>query len=94
MKRRVVQIVRAGTYILMTATLTTGCGKKKEGGASPGPAEVAVLTITAKPVTLTQDLPGRTSAFRVAEVRARVSGIVLKRLFTEGSDVVEGQVLY
>jgi len=45
-------------------------------------------------VTLTQDLPGRTSAFRVAEVRARVSGIVLKRLFTEGSDVQEGQALY
>jgi membrane fusion protein (multidrug efflux system) len=45
-------------------------------------------------VTLTQDLPGRISAFRVAEVRARVNGIVLKRLFTEGTDVTEGQVLY
>jgi membrane fusion protein (multidrug efflux system) len=45
-------------------------------------------------VTLTQDLPGRISAFRVAEVRARVNGIVLKRLFAEGSDVTEGQVLY
>lgn len=72
----------------------TGCGKKKVTAAPPRPAEVAVLTITAEPVTLTQDLPGRTSAFRVAEVRARVSGIVLKRLFTEGSDVSEGQVLY
>jgi membrane fusion protein (multidrug efflux system) len=56
--------------------------------------EVGVLTIATAPVTLTQDLPGRTSAFRVAEVRARVSGIVLKRLFVEGSDVTEGQVLY
>jgi membrane fusion protein (multidrug efflux system) len=56
--------------------------------------EVGVLTIATAPVTLTQDLPGRTSAFRVAEVRARVSGIVLKRLFTEGSDVTEGQVLF
>ena len=53
-----------------------------------------VLTIATAPVMLTQDLPGRTSAFRVAEVRARVNGIVLKRLFTEGSDVKEGQVLY
>jgi RND family efflux transporter MFP subunit len=43
---------------------------------------------------LTQDLPGRISAFRVAEVRARVDGIVLRRLFTEGADVKEGQVLY
>jgi membrane fusion protein (multidrug efflux system) len=45
-------------------------------------------------VTLTQDLPGRISAFRMAEVRARVDGIVLKRHFTEGSDVKEGQLLY
>jgi membrane fusion protein (multidrug efflux system) len=43
---------------------------------------------------LTQDLPGRISAFRVAEVRARVNGIVLRRLFSEGSDVKEGQLLY
>jgi membrane fusion protein (multidrug efflux system) len=56
--------------------------------------EVGVVTIAPAPVTLTQDLPGRISAFRVAEVRARVNGIVLKRLFTEGSDVAEGQVLY
>jgi membrane fusion protein (multidrug efflux system) len=56
--------------------------------------EVGVLTIATTPVTLTQDLPGRISAYRVAEVRARVNGIVLKRLFTEGSDVKEGQVLY
>jgi membrane fusion protein (multidrug efflux system) len=56
--------------------------------------EVRVLTITPTEVTLTQDLPGRISAFRVAEVRARVNGIVLKRLFTEGTDVAEGQVLY
>ncbi len=45
-------------------------------------------------VTLTRELPGRTSAYRVAEVRARVNGIVLKRLFTEGSDVREGQRLF
>jgi membrane fusion protein (multidrug efflux system) len=45
-------------------------------------------------VTLTRELPGRTSAFRVAEVRARVNGIVQKRLFAEGSDVKEGQKLF
>ena len=56
--------------------------------------EVSVLTIAPAPVKLTQDLPGRTSAFRVAEVRARVNGIILRRLFLEGSDVAEGQVLY
>ncbi len=56
--------------------------------------EVAVLTIAPEAVTLSQELPGRTSAFRIAEVRARISGIVQKRLFTEGSDVKEGDVLF
>ena len=59
-----------------------------------GPVEVGVVTVTPTAVTLTKELPGRTSAFRVAEVRARVNGIVLKRLFEEGSDVKEGQRLY
>lgn len=75
----------------------TACGKDpaapaKQAGASP--AEVGVVTIESTPVTLTRELPGRTSAFRVAEVRARVNGIVRKRLFTEGSDVKAGQVLF
>jgi membrane fusion protein (multidrug efflux system) len=56
--------------------------------------EVGVVTITPTPLTLTRELPGRTSAFRVAEVRARVNGIVQKRLFSEGSDVKEGQKLF
>jgi membrane fusion protein (multidrug efflux system) len=55
---------------------------------------VGVVTIAASAVTLTRELPGRTSAFRVAEVRARVNGIVLRRLFVEGSDVREGQRLF
>lgn len=82
------------------ALLLAGCGRTPSGGppqAAPmamGPMEVGVVTVAAQPVTLTQDLPGRISAIRVAEVRARVSGIVLKRLFKEGSDVKEGQVLY
>ncbi|HEY8379906.1 MAG TPA: efflux RND transporter periplasmic adaptor subunit, partial [Nannocystis sp.] len=58
------------------------------------PAEVGVLTVAPTPVTLTRELPGRVVARRVAEVRARVSGIVEKRLFEEGSDVKEGQLLY
>jgi membrane fusion protein (multidrug efflux system) len=55
---------------------------------------VGVVTITPAPLTLTRELPGRTSAFRVAEIRARVNGIVQKRLFAEGSDVKEGQRLF
>jgi membrane fusion protein (multidrug efflux system) len=73
----------------------TACGKDPAKQAGPAPAaEVGVLTVESKPVTLTRELPGRTSAFRVAEVRARVNGIVRKRLFTEGSDVKAGQTLF
>ena len=77
-----------------TAFALTGCGKHNVAATAPAPVEVGVVTLATAPVTLTQELPGRTSAFRVAEVRARVSGIVLKRHFTEGGDVKEGQLLY
>ncbi|NUP05285.1 MAG: efflux RND transporter periplasmic adaptor subunit [Polyangiaceae bacterium] len=70
-----------------------GC-KGKEGPPPPGPVEVGVVTLATRPVTLTTEVPGRTSPFRVAEVRARVDGIVLSRLFTEGSDVEQGAVLF
>lgn len=63
-------------------------------GANMPPPEVAVLVVQPEKVTLTTELPGRTSAYLVAEVRPQVSGIVQKRLFTEGSDVKEGDVLY
>jgi membrane fusion protein (multidrug efflux system) len=55
---------------------------------------VEVVTVSSGPVVLTQDLPGRMEAFRTAQVRARVEGIVEKRLFAEGSDVKAGQPLY
>lgn len=79
------------------ALLLGACGDKPGAPAGPGPSgpvEVGVVQLAAAPVTLAKELPGRTSAYRVAEVRARVNGIVLKRLFTEGSDVKEGQVLF
>ncbi len=84
---------------LAALALLAGCKEKPAGpppgmGGPPGPMEVGVLTVATTPVTLTQDLPGRISAFRVAEVRARVNGIVLKRHFTEGSDVKEGRLLF
>jgi membrane fusion protein (multidrug efflux system) len=56
--------------------------------------EVGVVTVQPTPVTLTRELPGRTSPFRVAEVRARVNGIVQRRLFAEGAEVKEGQALF
>jgi membrane fusion protein (multidrug efflux system) len=71
------------------------CNKKDKPAPRPtGPVEVGVVTIQPQAVTLRKELPGRTSALRVAEVRARVNGIVQKRLFQEGSDVKEGQALF
>lgn len=58
------------------------------------PAEVGVVTVAPETVTITVELPGRVSAIRVAEVRARATGILMKRLFEEGSDVKADQVLF
>jgi membrane fusion protein (multidrug efflux system) len=83
----------ASTLLALGLALLAGCGKKPAPAPS-GPVEVGVVTLAAAPVTLTRELPGRTSPYRVAEVRARVNGIVQKRLFVEGSDVKEGQPLF
>lgn len=56
--------------------------------------EVSVVTVQPEEVVVTRDLPGRTSAFQMAEIRPQVSGIILQRLFTEGSCVEKGQQLY
>jgi len=83
---------------LAAAVLGAGCGDKGEAGkgaaAGPPPAEVGVVTVALRPVGLVTELPGRLEASRVAQVRARVAGIVLKRLFVEGSDVKAGQPLF
>lgn len=71
------------------------CGEKKQAaGPAPGPVQVGVVTVQPQSVAVNTELPGRTTSYRVAEVRARVDGIVLKRNFVEGSDVKAGQVLY
>lgn len=83
------------TGFLLAGMMVAGCGKKKEAGApQQGPPEVAVVTIQPQRVELTTELPGRTSAYLIAEVRPQVGGIIQKRLFTEGTDVKAGQVLY
>jgi membrane fusion protein, multidrug efflux system len=64
------------------------------GAGAPPPPEVAVVTVAAKTAPLVTELPGRVEASRVAQVRARVSGIVQKRLFREGSEVKAGQLLF
>ena len=78
----------------LAAVAALACGRSSGKPAAAGPVEVGIVRLEPTVVTLTRELPGRTSAFRMAEVRARVNGIVLKRCFTEGSDVKEGQRLF
>lgn len=77
---------------LSSVLLPYGC-QKPQTGPPPVP-EAAVITVETQSVTLTTELPGRTAPFLVAEVRPQVSGLIQKRLFTEGSDVEAGEVLY
>jgi len=79
--------------ILAVGLILSGCGKKTTGPPNITP-EVAVVTIQSKPVVITTELAGRTSANLVAEVRPQVGGIIQKRLFTEGADVKAGQALF
>ena len=79
---------------IAVAMLTlTGCQEDSTPQAQPTP-EVGVVTLQAQPYALTSEVPGRTSAYRIAEVRPQVNGIIQKRLFTEGSEVKAGQQLY
>jgi len=81
--------------LMLTGGLAlTGCNDKKtEQGAAKAP-EVGVVTLKSEPLNVTTELPGRTSSYRIAEVRPQVSGIILKRNFVEGSEVQAGTSLY
>lgn len=83
--------------MFLASLYVTGC--REQAGAPPGAVpemvpEVAVLTVQPQRLVMTTELPGRTSAYLVSEIRPQVNGLILKRFFTEGSDVEAGQVLY
>ncbi|MEG3109918.1 MULTISPECIES: efflux RND transporter periplasmic adaptor subunit [Pantoea] len=85
----------AAVLMLSGSFLLTGCDDgKSQQAAQQQPPEVGVVTLKNEPLKISTELPGRTSAYRVAEVRPQVSGIILKRNFVEGSDVKAGQSLY
>src|SRR4051812_10317355 len=86
-------LARAGLMLVAALTLTlAACGKEQAG--APPPPEVSVVTLKPRSIEITDQLPGRTTAFRVAEVRPQVTGIVQKRLFAEGTEVRAGQQLF
>ena len=83
--------------LLLLAPLAVAAACSDGGETGPPqmpPAQVAVLTLQTEPVTLTRELPARTSAYRVSEVRPQVTGIIEERLFEEGAMVKAGQPLY
>jgi len=86
------ELFRAGVLAAMAAVLA-GCGGAHQRGAPP-PTQVGYVTLTAQPVTLRAELPGRTTASLMSDVRPQVSGIIKARLFVEGAQVKAGQVLY
>ncbi|MFS2080053.1 efflux RND transporter periplasmic adaptor subunit [Telluria sp. Tellsp131] len=92
---------RIAACTLVAVVMLSACGSKDNAQAGPGaagakmpPPQVGVITTKIQPVALETELPARVEAIRTAEVRARVNGVVLKRLFTEGSLVKQGQSLF
>jgi membrane fusion protein (multidrug efflux system) len=79
---------------LALALLLAGCGESQQQQAPQGPPQVSVVTVREQPVTLSTELPGRTSAYETSDVRPQVNGLILARLFQEGDYVRAGQPLY
>ena len=84
----------AAVLMLSGSLVLTGCNDKETQQSAPHTPEVGVVTLKSAPLQITTELPGRTSAYRIAEVRPQVSGIILKRNFEEGSEIKAGVSLY
>jgi membrane fusion protein (multidrug efflux system) len=87
-KRFVVNLV----WVACLASLTS-CDRTHKGPSAP-PPDVSIIRAQAQDVEVLESAPARTNAFRIAEIRPQVSGVILRRMFEEGSDVREGQQLY
>ncbi len=95
MKNKVLFAVAALALVVIAAAywMTKKPAQQGQAGAMP-PTEVTAITAAPETVSVSKELPGRTSAYRIAQIRPQVSGIILKRMFTEGGNVKEGQQLY
>ena len=79
---------------LVLSLALSGCGQQPAGAPPQGATPVGVVTVKSQTVSITTELPGRTSPFKIAEVRPQINGIVQQRLFVEGADVKTGEKLY
>ncbi|MDW7774221.1 MAG: efflux RND transporter periplasmic adaptor subunit [Desulfobulbaceae bacterium] len=80
--------------VLLAFLLAAGCDRRQQAPPPPPVPQVTTVTVQPEQVILSSQLPGRTSAFRVAEIRPQINGLIQQRLFTEGSTVEPGEVLY
>ncbi|MEW6078375.1 MAG: efflux RND transporter periplasmic adaptor subunit [Thermodesulfobacteriota bacterium] len=85
---------RVWVLLLLAGFLGLNACQKGNGQQAPPIPEAGVVTIAPRQVRLTSELPGRTSAFLMAEIRPQVNGIIMTRAFQEGTDVKAGQLLY
>jgi membrane fusion protein (multidrug efflux system) len=94
--RKLYENVKPGLLpiLFLGSLLMSGCDRPTKSQPSLSGPEVATATVSTQSALLTTELPGRTSAYLVAEIRPQVNGLIQKRFFTEGSDVKAGQVLY
>jgi membrane fusion protein (multidrug efflux system) len=92
-----VQRNTAHRVIWLASTISlilTGCGPSPVPVAQKSAPQVGIVVVKAQKISVTTELPGRTSPYQIAEVRPQVGGIILKRLFREGADVKAGETLY
>jgi membrane fusion protein, multidrug efflux system len=84
------------TSVATMALVLAGCDRDPSAAAknAPSPPDIGVITLKAQQVALTTELPGRTTAYLISDVRPQVNGVIVKRTFTEGAEVKEGQQLY
>jgi len=84
---------RYGVVCALAVAILAGCGESQQQAAAPA-IQVATTTVAPTSLKLTEDLPGRVAAVRVAEIRPQVSGIVMRRQFEQGTEVRAGQPLF
>lgn len=87
-------IVSKITAFVITIMMLSGCGQNEETSPKAGPVDVEAVTVKETSQQQVTDLPGRIEPIRIAEVRARVAGIILSRKFEEGTDIKAGQILF
>jgi membrane fusion protein, multidrug efflux system len=80
--------------VIAAVSLLAGCGAREQKGPQQKPPEVTAVTVREERLMLTRELPGRTAASRVSEIRPQVNGLILKRAFDEGAVVQAGDLLY